>query len=87
MSRHPGYDLAGLSPRSRWQAASGKPSLSIRTILNGIPPATPAILSILTGGCRFEKTPFQSKRENLSSRNIIMIIRWLLPGFGVMRLI
>jgi hypothetical protein len=71
MSRHPGYGLAGLSPRSLRQATSGKPSPSIRTILNGIPPATPAILSVLTGGCRFEKTPLQSKRENLPSKRAV----------------
>jgi hypothetical protein len=39
--------------------------------LNGIPPATPAILSVLTGGCRFEKTPLQSKRENLPSKRAV----------------
>ena len=70
-----GYGQAGLSPRSLRQATFGKPSPSIRTILNDIPPATPAILSDRTGGCRFEKTPLQSKRDNLPSRNMIMVTR------------
>jgi hypothetical protein len=80
MLTHPEYGQAGLSPRWLRQATSGKPSLSIRTILNDIPPVTPAILSDLAGGCRFEKTPFKGKRDNLSSRNMIMVIRVLIDG-------
>ena len=77
MSRLPDCGQARLSPRSFRQATSGKPSPSIRTILNDIPPATPAILSDRTGGCRCEKTLLQSKRDNLPSRNMIMVTRGL----------
>ena len=45
------------------EASSGRPNLSIRTTLNYIPAATPAISSGQTGGCRFARMLLQRRHK------------------------